>query len=314
MCYKFAQEEEEITRPCKHIFSFKCDFHKAFFSMWDFLPSLRLRIFSALVGDFSENLKEKLARVQKKEKRLRYFLRKISGEEKLKMSDGRSTPGSGISVRICPGKSQQNSRNLLFSPISHLTMIMTSLLKQARVSQSHTLNVTQSLEKKEDDIWTKWRGMDNNMYIVQSGQNPKLLETWRTDLVQGERRRMSSGNSEGRDGAGEQVNLYWEQNNRKRKIILFWQQWMDALERVLYQERATKIQFWKCCFGTVPNICNLESGAGNKDAPDSVEAVLSGCETKQEGQVHQGIFIQIQIQIIWNTNADNFYMVTRLPR
>ena len=100
MCYKFAQEEEEITRPCKHIFSFKCDFHKAFFSMWDFLPSLRLRIFSALVGDFSENLKEKLARVQKKEKRLKYFLRKILGEEKLKMSDGRSTPGSGISVRI----------------------------------------------------------------------------------------------------------------------------------------------------------------------------------------------------------------------
>ena len=112
MCYKFAQEEEEITRSCKHIFckhifSFKCDFHKASFSMWDFLPSLRLRIFSALVGDFSENLKEKLARVQKKEKRLRYFLRKISGEEKLKMSDGRSTPGSGISVRIWsgPGKS-----------------------------------------------------------------------------------------------------------------------------------------------------------------------------------------------------------------
>ena len=103
MCYKFAQEEEEITRPCKHIFSFKCDFHKASFSMWDFLPSLRLRIFSALVGDFSETLKEKLARVQKKEKRLRYFLRKISGEEKLKMSDGRSTPGSGISVRIWSG-------------------------------------------------------------------------------------------------------------------------------------------------------------------------------------------------------------------
>ena len=70
MCYKFAQEEEEITRSCKHkhIFSFKCDFHKASFSMWDFLPSLRLRIFSALVGDFSENQKEKLARVQKKEK------------------------------------------------------------------------------------------------------------------------------------------------------------------------------------------------------------------------------------------------------
>lgn len=38
-----------------------------------------------------------MARVQKKEKRLRYFLRKILGEEKLKMSDGRSTPGSGIS-------------------------------------------------------------------------------------------------------------------------------------------------------------------------------------------------------------------------
>ena len=45
--------------------------------MWDFLPSLRLRIFSALVGDFSE----KLARVQKKEKRLRYFRRKNSGEK-----------------------------------------------------------------------------------------------------------------------------------------------------------------------------------------------------------------------------------------
>jgi hypothetical protein len=50
--------------------------------LWDFLPSLRLRIFSALVGDFSENLREKLARVQKKEKRLRYFLRKILGRRK----------------------------------------------------------------------------------------------------------------------------------------------------------------------------------------------------------------------------------------
>ena len=139
--------------------------------MWDFLPSLRLRIFSALVGDFSENLREKLARVQKKEKRLRYFLRKILGRRKAE------NVGREIDARLGdlgedlagPGKSQQNSRNLLFSPISHLTMIMTSLLKQARVSQSHTLNVTQSLEKKEDDIWTKfmrilWRGMDNNMY------------------------------------------------------------------------------------------------------------------------------------------------------
>ena len=63
-------------------------------------------------------------------------------------------------------------------------------------------------------------------------------------------------------GAGE---LVLRANNRKRKIILFWQQWMDALERVLYQERATKIQFWKCCFGFTPNMSNLVSGACNKD-------------------------------------------------
>ena len=30
------------------------------------------------------------------------------------------------------------------------------------------------------------------------------------------------------------------------------------------------------------------SGACDKDAPDPVEAVLSGCEAEQEGQVHQG--------------------------
>ena len=37
-----------------------------------------------------------------------------------------------------------------------------------------------------------------------------------------------------------------------------------------------------------PNMSNLESGACDKDAPDPVEAVLSGREAEQEGQVHQG--------------------------
>ena len=85
MCYQFtAQEEKEITILCKHIiyyiFSFKCDFHRTSFSMWDFQPSLRQRIFSAL-GDFSENLKEKLAREKKKRKRLRYSQKKKVGRK-----------------------------------------------------------------------------------------------------------------------------------------------------------------------------------------------------------------------------------------
>ena len=33
-----------------------------------------------------------------------------------------------------------------------------------------------------------------------------------------------------------------------------------------------------------------KSGACDEDAPDSVKAVLSGCQAKQEGQVHQGPF------------------------
>ena len=33
-----------------------------------------------------------------------------------------------------------------------------------------------------------------------------------------------------------------------------------------------------------------KSGACDEDAPDPVEEVLSGCQAKQEGQVHQGIF------------------------
>ena len=85
MCYQFtAQEEEEITILCKHIiyyiFSFKCDFHRILFSMWDFQPSLRQRIFSAL-GDFSENPKKKLAREKKKRKRLRYSQKKKVGRK-----------------------------------------------------------------------------------------------------------------------------------------------------------------------------------------------------------------------------------------
>ena len=48
---------------------------------------------------------------------------------------------------------------------------------------------------------------------------------------------------------------------------------------------------------TLQTFIDQNSGACDEDAPDSVEAVLSGCETKQEGQVHQGIFIQMQMQI-----------------
>ena len=40
----------------------------------------------------------------------------------------------------------------------------------------------------------------------------------------------------------------------------------------------------------------IKSGACDEDAPDSVEAVLSGREAKQEGQVHQGAFSQIETQ------------------
>ena len=119
MCYKFAQEEEEITISCKHkhIFSFRCDFHKASFSMWDFQPSLRLRIFSASVGDFSKSERE-ISNSPEVEKRLRYFWRKNLGEEKLKMSDGRSTPGSGISVRTWPWKNS-TKQDILFLAIFH---------------------------------------------------------------------------------------------------------------------------------------------------------------------------------------------------
>ena len=35
-------------------------------------------------------------------------------------------------------------------------------------------------------------------------------------------------------------------------------------------------------------ILNIKSGACDEDAPDSVKAVLSGCQAKQEGKVHQG--------------------------
>ena len=100
MCYQFtAQEEKEITILCKHIiyyiFSFKCDFHRTSFSMWDFQPSLRHRIFSAR-GDFSENLKREISKRKEETEEVEISLE----EKKLNMSDGRSTPGSGISVRV----------------------------------------------------------------------------------------------------------------------------------------------------------------------------------------------------------------------
>jgi len=90
MCYKFeAQEEEEeiITILCKHkhgsiYFRLNVIFIKQHpLSMWDFQPSLRLRIFSALVGDFSE----KLARAEKKEKRFEIFS-EVKGSESFRRS------------------------------------------------------------------------------------------------------------------------------------------------------------------------------------------------------------------------------------
>ena len=74
--------------------------------MWDFQPSLRHRIFSAL-GDFSENQKEKLSRV--KEEVAIFSVKKLGG--KLNMSDGRSTPGSGISVRSFFSTIEQRRNN-----------------------------------------------------------------------------------------------------------------------------------------------------------------------------------------------------------
>ena len=83
---------------------------------------------------------------------------------------------------------------------------------------------------------------------------------------------MSSGNSEGRDGANEQV--AW-------KIKYIYKFLTNTNTNTKWRDGAGEQVAWKMKY-------KYKSGACDEDAPDPVEAVLSGCQAKQEGQVHQG--------------------------
>ena len=121
---------------------------------------------------------------------------------------------------------------------------------------------------------------------------------------------MSSGNSEGRDGAGEQVALQIfrkykyenggigvskncvEQSKNCGRLRGF-SGWGGFSPQTLENKPLKNVGSTHMIIGPLygdETIGIHESGACDEDAPDPVEAFLSGCQAKQEGQVHQGIF------------------------
>ena len=198
------------------------------------------------------------------------------------MSDGRSTPGSGISVRIWSWENQkfwnlkstksQKARSIVL--VSYVTMMMTFSGEE----RGWYLN-----NVHENPL----KGFDNNMFSlgkIWNDQKSDRREWWHLILFRERGGGWALATVKGGMGQGSRWTWNWEQKKRKSNKDYFVEK-----KNVLFLVHPNE----QSCWYTLINY--LESGACNKDAPDSVEAVLSGRETKQEGQVHQGIFIQIQI-------------------